>query len=80
MKFNFIRYIRWINNNYKNLEIKINKCIWYNCYNSKIVENIIENSICIVWNLDYATNFTANIVQKNIVNKIHRKYVSFNKV
>ena len=65
-----------INNNYKSLEIKINKCGGNNCYNSKIVENILENSIFTVSYLGYATNFTDNIIRKNIVYKIYRKYVT----
>ena len=65
-----------LNNNYKSLEIKINKCEGNNCYNSKIMEDLIENSIFTVSYLGYATNFTDNIIQKNIVYKVYRKYVT----
>ena len=65
-----------LNSNYKTLQIKINKCIGNNCYDSKIVENIMENSIFTVTYLGQTTDFTNVIIRKNVINKIYTKYVT----
>ena len=65
-----------LNNNYQSLQIKINKCKGNNCYNSKIMEDKIENSIFTVSYLGYITNFTNIIIEKNVENKIYTKYVT----
>ena len=65
-----------LNSNYKSLGIKIDKCKGNNCYNSKLIEEIMENSIFTVSYLGYATNFTNVIIRKNIVNKIYTKHVT----
>ena len=69
-----------LNSNYKSLEITINKCKGNNCYNSKILEDIIENSIFTVSYLGYATNFTNIIPGKNIINKIYTNTLLYHKV
>ena len=65
-----------LNNDYKSLKITINKCRGNNCYNSKIVENIMENSIFTVSYLGYVTGFSSNLIGKNIINNVYTKYVT----
>ena len=65
-----------LNSNYKSLEVKVNKCKGSDCYNSKIIENIMDNSIFTVSYLGYTTNFTDINVKRNIVNKIYTRYIT----